>query len=253
MAHQDRPFLMEVTLLRDKVTSWEEHPFNLSVVRNLDSISFHRNVTFFIGENGTGKSTFLEAIAVGLGFNPEGGSRNFRFSTRASHSPLFQYLRLSRSARRMRDGFFFRAESYFNVATEIEKLDAEPAFGPPIITYFGGRPLHEQSHGESFLALFGNRLGGEGLYIIDEPEAALSPTRQLSLLVMVHDLVKQGTQFIIATDSPILMAYPDARIYLLLEDQIKEVAYTDTDHYRTTKSFLNDHRAMLKRLIDDEV
>jgi predicted ATPase len=250
--HHDRPFLMEVALRRDKVSSWNEYPFSLPVVRNLDTLALHRGVTFFIGENGTGKSTLLEAIAIGLGFNPEGGSRNFRFSTRTSHSQLFQFLRLSRSARRVRDGFFFRAESYFNVATEIDTLDAEQSFSPPIINSYGGRSLHEQSHGESFLALFGNRLAGEGLYIVDEPEAALSPTRQLSLLVMLHDLVKQGTQFIIATHSPILMAYPGARIYLLLEDKIKQIEYINTDHYSVTRTFLNDHRAVLRRLLGDD-
>jgi predicted ATPase len=187
-----------------------------------------------------------------MGFNPEGGSRNFRFSTRASHSELFRYLRLSRSARRMRDGFFFRAESYFNVATEIEHLDAEPAFSPPIISYFGNRSLHEQSHGESFLALFRNRLSGDGFYIVDEPEAALSPSRQLTLLVMLHALVKRGAQFIIATHSPIIMAYPRSRIVLLLNDSIKEVEYTETDHYLTTKSFINDHVNMLKRLLEED-
>jgi predicted ATPase len=243
---------MEIALLREKVASWEEYPFTLPVVRNLQSLTFHRGVTFIIGENGTGKSTLLESLAMGMGFNPEGGSRNFRFSTRVSHSELHRCLRLSRSARRMRDGFFFRAESYFNVATEIEKLDAEPSFGPPIISYFGNKSLHEQSHGESFLALFGNRLGGNGLYIVDEPEGALSPSRQLSLLVMLHDLVKQGSQFIIATHSPIIMAYPQARIYLLLENAIEEVPYTKTDHYLTAKSFLNDHETLLRRLLGND-
>jgi predicted ATPase len=247
--HRDRPFLMEVSLRREEIASWEEYPFRLPVVRNLGTLELHRNVTFIVGENGTGKSTLLEAIAVGLGFNPEGGSRSFRFATRASHSDLHRYLRLSRSARRVRDGFFLRAESYFNVATEIEKLDAEPSFGPPIISYFGGRSLHEQSHGESFLALFGNRLGGDGLYLFDEPEAALSPSRQLSLLVMLDGLVQRGTQFIIATHSPILMAYPKARIYLLQEDRIETVAYTETEHYVLTRTFLNDHVGMLKRLL----
>ena len=144
------------------------------------------SVTFFVGENGTGKSTLLEALAVGMGFNPEGGSKNFRFSTRATHSPLHGAMRLSRSARRQRDGYFFRAESYYNVATEIDELDEEPSFGPPLKDSYGGRSLHEQSHGESFLALFANRLRSDGLYIVDEPEAALSPTRQLSLLAMIH-------------------------------------------------------------------
>jgi predicted ATPase len=252
-SNHDRPFLMDVTLLREKVSSWNEYPFNLPVVKNLETLSLNRNVTFIIGENGTGKSTLLEAIATGMGFNPEGGSRNFRFSTRASHSELFRYLRLSRSTRRMRDGFFFRAESYFNVATEIERLDAEPAFGPPIISYFGNHSLHEQSHGESFLALFRNRLGGDGLYIVDEPEAALSPNRQLTLLVILHDLVKRGAQFMIATHSPIIMAYPRSRIVLLLNDSIEEVQYTETDHYLTTKSFVNDHVNMLKRLLEEDV
>ena len=150
---RDQPFLVEVRLLRDKVPSWDQYPFDLPVTRSLETIAFHPRVTFFIGENGTGKSTLLEAMAVGLRFNPEGGSRNFRFSTRASHSQLDRFLRLSRSARRMRDGFFFRAESYYNLATEIEKLDAEEAAGPPIIGAYGGRSLHEQSHGQSFLAL----------------------------------------------------------------------------------------------------
>jgi len=191
-------------------------------------------------------------MPVGLRLNPEGGSRNFRFSTRASHSQLDRFLRLSRSARRMRDGFFFRAESYYNLATEIEKLDAEEAAGPPIIGAYGGRSLHEQSHGQSFLALFSHRLRGDGLYLVDEPEAALSPNRQLALLSIIHDLVGKGSQFIIATHSPLIMAYPNAWIYLLLDDKIERVEYTDTEHFALTRAFLNDHRRMLRRLLDDE-
>ena len=249
---RDQPFLVEVRLLRDKVPSCDQYPFDLPVTRSLETIAFHPRVTFFIGENGTGKSTLLEAMAVGLRFNPEGGSRNFRFSTRASHSQLDRFLRLSRSARRMRDGFFFRAESYYNLATEIEKLDAEEAAGPPIIGAYGGRSLHEQSHGQSFLALFSHRLRGDGLYLVDEPEAALSPNRQLALLSIIHDLVGKGSQFIIATHSPLIMAYPNAWIYLLLDDKIERVEYTDTEHFALTRAFLNDHRRMLRRLLDDE-
>jgi len=249
---RDQPFLVEVRLLRDKVPSWDQYPFDLPVTRSLETIAFHPRVTFFIGENGTGKSTLLEAMAVGLRFNPEGGSRNFRFSTRASHSQLDRFLRLSRSARRMRDGFFFRAESYYNLATEIEKLDAEEAAGPPIIGAYGGRSLHEQSHGQSFLALFSHRLRGDGLYLVDEPEAALSPNRQLALLSIIHDLVGKGSQFIIATHSPLIMVYPNAWIYLLLDDKIERVEYTDTEHFALTRAFLNDHRRMLRRLLDDE-
>ena len=151
----------------------------------------------------------------------------------------------------MRDGFFFRAESYFNVATEIERLDSEPASGPRIIASYGGRSLHDQSHGESFLALFANRLRGDGLYLVDEPEAALSPTRQLSLLSLIHALVLKGSQFIIATHSPILMAYPRSRIYLLTEKKVEEVEYTSTEHFNLTRAFVNDHQTILRRLLGE--
>jgi predicted ATPase len=249
--HKNRPFLVEVRLLRDKVRSWDEYPFTLPAVRYLESIQFHPSVTFLVGENGTGKSTLLEGIAVVLGFNPEGGSRSFRFSTRASHSTLHQFIRPSRSARRIRDGFFFRAESYFNLGTEIERLDADPTAGPPIIGAYGGKSLHEQSHGESFLALFSNRLRSDGLYIVDEPEAALSPTRQLTLLLVLHQLVQRGAQFIVATHSPIIMAYPHARIYVLREDGIEQTEYTDTEHFAVSRSFLMNHRGRLRQLLGE--
>jgi len=177
-----RNFLTRATLRRDKVTSFTDFPFSIPAIGGLDVLEFDRPVTFFVGENGAGKSTLLEAFAIGMGLNAEGGSRNFRFATRESHSGLSNCLRLARSVRRIRDSFFLRAESYFNVATEIEMLDREGG-GPRIIDAYGGKSLHEQSHGESFFALFLNRLRGNGLYFFDEPEAALSPTRQLSLLV----------------------------------------------------------------------
>jgi len=205
-----RNFLVRATLRREKVTSFTDYPFSIPAIGGLDTIEFDHPVTFFVGENGSGKSTLLEAIAIGMGLNPEGGSRNFRFATRVSHSRLSDFLRLARSVRRMRDSYFLRAESYFNVATEIEALDREEGPGPPIINSYGGKSLHEQSHGESFFSLFMNRLHGNGLYFFDEPEAALSPTRQLSFLSRLHDLVKAGSQFLIATHSPILLAYPDA-------------------------------------------
>ena len=205
----DRGFLLHATLLRDRVPSFDAYPFNLPAVRTLETLPLHRAVTFIVGENGSGKSTLLEALAVAAGFNAEGGSRNFNFHTRASHSELHRYLRLARSQKRPRTGFFLRAESYFNVATEIERLDA---IDPGLLQAYGGKSLHEQSHGESFIALMKNRFTGHGLYFLDEPEAALSPTRQMAALVRIHDLVREGAQFIIATHSPILMAYPDATI-----------------------------------------
>jgi predicted ATPase len=249
-AWQSRNFLIGMRLLRDQVRSFAEYPFSIPAIGSLDELTFEQPATFFIGENGSGKSTLLEAIAVAFGLNPEGGSRNFNFATRASHSDLNKYLRLVRSPRRVRDRYFLRAESYFNVATEIEALDREPAAAPRIIDSYGGKSLHEQSHGESFFALFMNRLRGDGLYIFDEPEAALSPSRQLSFLARMHELVGEGSQFLIATHSPILMAYPRAAIYLMADGPPRLVAYRDTEHFTVTRSFLNRTERMLDILLD---
>jgi len=244
-----RNFLVRATLRREKVTSFADFPFSIPAIGELDTIEFDRPVTFFVGENGSGKSTLLEAMAIGMGLNAEGGSRNFRFATRESHSNLSDFLRLARSARRVRDSYFLRAESYFNVATEIEALDREGG-GPPIIDAYGGKSLHEQSHGESFFSLFMNRLRGNGLYFFDEPEAALSPTRQLSFLSRLHDLVKDGSQFLIATHSPILLAYPDAAIHVLDGGPPQRIEYRDTEHYGVTRTFLNDTERMLDILLE---
>lgn len=175
-------YISRISLKRESVASFDDYPFSLPAVRGLDVIVPHPKVTFFIGENGSGKSTLLEAIAVLMGFNPEGGTRNFNFGTRASHSSLSDYLRIAKGITRPKDGFFLRAESFFNVATEIERLDDEPACSPPVINSYGGHSLHEQSHGESFMALLLNRFGGKGLYLLDEPEAALSPGRQTAAM-----------------------------------------------------------------------
>ena len=231
-------FAGRVTLLRDKVASFDRYPFSLPAIRTFESIELHPRMTFLVGENGSGKSTLLEALAVSLGFNPEGGSRNFNFSTRASHSELHEYLRIAKGIRRPRDGFFLRAESWFNLGTEIEHLDAIPRAGPPIIDSYGGRSLHEQSHGESFMALLKKRFHGNGLYLLDEPEAALSPTRQIEALQRFHELVQQDSQFVIATHSPILMAYPDALILQCTPSGIRPVRYEDTEHFRVTRDFL---------------
>jgi predicted ATPase len=241
---------MEV--LRERITEPERFPFSLPAVRGLTILPFHPQVTFLVGENGAGKSTLLEAIAVAYGLNAEGGSANFTFATRATHSPLGECIRLAKALTRPRDSYFLRAESFYNVATEIERLDQGPDDGPPIIDAYGGRSLHEQSHGESFFALFKNRFGGNGLYLLDEPEAALSPTRQVEFLVLMHDFVSQGSQFVIATHSPIIMAYPEARIHLLDRQGIRDVAYTDTEHYQVTRRFLSDPRRSLEALLGDE-
>ena len=245
------PYIREVQLKRDQVPSFAPYPFALDAVRHWSRLELHPKVTYFIGENGSGKSTLLEAIAVSWGFNAEGGTKNFNFATRRSHSPLHDYLRLVKGVRRPQDGFFLRAESFFNVATEIEVLDKEGR-GPLVIDSYGGLCLHEQSHGESFLALMTHRFGGRGLYILDEPEAALSPQRQLAVLARIHDLVQDDSQFIIATHSPIIMAYPDARIHLLDRQGIRDVAYTDTEHYRVTRRFLSDPRRSIETLLGDE-
>ncbi len=244
-------YLIELQLLREKISSFDEYPFSLPAIRHLHSLTFHPLVTLFVGENATGKSTLLEAIAVAFGLNPEGGTRNFAFVTRASHSSLHKYVRLVKGVRRPRDSFFLRAESLFNLGTEIERLDSEPEGGPPIIDSYGGRSLHEQSHGESFYSLFMNRFGGGGVYILDEPEAALSPMRQMGLLSIIHDLLSRDSQFVIATHSPILMAYPEAWIYELTEEGITKVNYTDTEHYTITKEFLNNPQKMLNILLGE--
>ena len=248
----DEQYLIEVMLRRDDVESFDKYPFCLNAVRQLDSLRLHPSVTFLVGENGAGKSTLLEAIAVAWGFNPEGGTRNFSFSTRSSHSDLHDFLRLSKGITRPRDGYFLRAESFFNVATEIEILDKEPG-GPPLIDAYGGISLHEQSHGESFWSLVMNRFKGRGLYILDEPEAALSPNRQMALLSRIHELVKDSSQFIIATHSPIILAYPDATIFQLKDDGLKSVQYEETEHYLVTKDFLNNYRTMINILLEDNI
>lgn len=227
---------------------------SLPVVQHLkeNALAFSAPVTFLVGENGTGKSTLTEALAVAMGFNPEGGTKNFCFSTADSHSDLYRYLRVAKGYIRPRDGFFLRAESFFNVATNIEELDKQPTTSPFIIDSYGGLSLHKQSHGESFMALVQNRFGGNGLYLLDEPEAALSPMRLMELLCHIQRLVKNNSQFIISTHSPILMAFPGAEVFELSEEGMKHVSYKDTEHFLVTKQFLNDPDRMLRYLLQEE-
>lgn len=251
-AFEAKHYLMSAQILWDRVENRDAYPFSLPAISKIEEIEFHPEVTFFVGENGSGKSTLIEALAVAWGFNAEGGSKNFNFRTFESHSALANLIRLARSAKRAKDGFFLRAESYFNVATSIEEMDAIPApWSPPVINSFGGKSLHKQSHGESFFALIENRFKGNGLYILDEPEAALSPSRQMSMIVRMHDLIKLNSQFIIATHSPILMAYPDAWIYQVSPRGLERVAYEDTEHYEITRNFLNRHKSMVAQLLGE--
>ncbi len=245
-----RGFVWSLRLERATVGSFDHYPFSIAAIRELEVLELDPKVTFLVGENGSGKSTLIEAIAVAAGFNAEGGTKNFAFATRRSESELCRHLRLVRSPRRPRDGFFLRAESYFNVATEIERLDEDPFGGPPIIDSFGGVSLHEQSHGESFLALVRHRFRGSGFYVLDEPEAALSPNRQLALLALMYDLVeRRGSQFLIATHSPILMAYPGATIFQLsATGGIQRVDYEETDHFLITRDFLSNRESYFKHL-----
>ena len=227
----------------------------LPIVRHLermDELKFHEKATFFVGENGSGKSTLLEAIAVKFGFNAEGGSLNFTFSTNETHSGLFDHIRLIRSFERPDDGFFLRAESFYNAATYIDRLDEMSAASPKIIESYGGKSLHKQSHGESFFSLVVNRFEGNVLYILDEPEAALSPMRQMSLLTLIHDLANKNSQFIIATHSPILLAYPDALIYEFNENSIAETKYEETEKYTITRRFIENPQRMMRYLFGCE-
>lgn len=236
--------LRHIELLRDTVPDWNRYPFNIPAISHLHRIEFDPRVTFFVGENGSGKSTLVEAVAIKAGFNPEGGTKNFTTKLRPSESELDKHLRIARGTRREKSGFFLRAETMFNVSTEAEQYRD-----------YDWDPLHEKSHGEAFLWVVMNRFRKEGLYILDEPEAALSPQRQLTLLARMHELVGQHCQFIVSTHSPILMAFPGARIFSLRTKGIEKVAYEDTEHFMVTKAFLQNPDRMLRQILandDDE-
>lgn len=232
-----RAFLLHIELQRDEVASWNEHPFDVPAIRSLNRLDLSAPVTFLVGENGSGKSTLIEAIAQTAGFGGAGGTKNFRPTHRESESCLPKYLRLARGARRESGGFFLRAETMFNVSTEAEQfLD------------YGWTNLHEMSHGEAFLWVAKHKFKDGGLFILDEPEAALSPQRQLALMLRIRQLLNAGSQFVISTHSPILLAYPGAVIYHLSEEGVHRVRYEDTEHYAVTRAFLQDPAARLATL-----
>jgi predicted ATPase len=236
------PFLRRIALLPDKVDPGR-YPFNIDAFRNGLDLELRSNVTFFVGENGSGKSTLLEAVAKCCGFSLQGGGRDHQVQTGDEADDLASALRLSWLPKAT-DGFFMRAESFYNFATYIDQVST--------LQRYGGRPLHQQSHGESFLALFVNRFG-RGIYILDEPEAALSPQRQLAFLKVIHDLESGGeAQFLIASHSPILLAYPKATLLSLDGGPIREVLYADTEHYKLTKQFLDSPERFLKHLFDED-
>lgn len=214
----------------------------IETIRSMDTLEFQKPIVFFVGENGSGKSTLLEAIAVAYGFNPEGGTKNYSFSTYDSHSPLHKALRVTKSYRKAGWGYFLRAESFYNVATKEEEY-ADPLH--PSEKY------HQKSHGESFLALVQNQLRPGGLYIFDEPEAALSPQRQLTLMMEIYACAKGDSQFIIATHSPILLGIPDAQILSFDDGEVRSCEYEDTESYKVTELFINNREALLKRMLSE--
>ena len=244
MSIASKPYLFSAAFRTDIDIDFDSYPFNIPAVRDLEQIKFHPNVTFFVGENGAGKSTVLEALAVALGYGAEGGTRNVQFKTTESTSSLHAAIRLSRDTRFPDDGYFLRAESFFNVATYMDEVG--------YLRGYGGKSLHARSHGEAFMALLVHKFRDRGLYLLDEPEAALSPNRQMAALVAIDQLVRTGSQFIIATHSPILLSYPRAKILLFDGEGISETQYEDTEHFAVTRDFLNHYPRRLQQLLADD-
>jgi predicted ATPase len=239
MSFAAKPYLRSVTIDPAAQVDADEYPFVIPAVRELGVLEPHPDVTFFVGENGAGKSTVLEAIAVALGMPAEGGTRNV-LREQQEVSPLHSYLKLVKGFKRPRFAYFLRAESLFNVFTYLDSLEGNP-----------NPSLHLRSHGEAFMDVL-QGLDGDGIYLLDEPEAALSPNRQLAALTVIDRLVKQGAQFIIATHSPILLAYPRSKILLFDECGISHVDYEDTEHYAVTRDFLNHYPRRLQQLLDED-
>ena len=235
-----KPLQIQYIVLKEEFKKYpKNYPFNVPLIKKFKKLTFNMPVTFIIGENGTGKSTLLEAIAISFGFNAEGGTKNFNFKTKETHSEFYEYLRIGKSYNIAKEGFFLRAESFYNVASYIDELGLQRSYG--------GKSLHRQSHGESLLSLLGSR-NGNGLYILDEPESALSPMKLLNLLVIIDDLVKNNSQFIISTHSPILMAYPKAEIYEVYDGKLFLTEYHKTNHYAITKYFMQNYKKMINDL-----
>lgn len=226
------------------------YPFSIPALHDLTELELDPRVTFLVGDNGSGKSTLVEAIAIAAKLNPEGGSRFMRLATHDSQSTLHRRMRLVKGTRRIRDGYFLRAESFFNVATRLEEMTKEPGGAGALVPY-GGKSLHAQSHGESFISLITNRFGGDSFFVLDEPEAALSLRGVLALMRRMHDLVAEGSQFVISTHSPVLLGYPGATIYSLSDAGIAKVRYEESEVFELTRSFLDDRDQFLRHLFED--
>jgi len=249
--------LKTIRILRERVENWDAYPFSVSAIRSFEELNVRSRICLFAGENGTGKSTLLEAIAAHYGFGREGGNRNFRNdSTSSNHSvdSLVRALRLSFD-RRTGAGYFLRAESFFNTVSHMDKLDEEFSYAPPISAYYGGRSLHTRSHGETFFMLLDLKFRRNGLFLLDEPEAALSPQRQLSFLVLIHDVLQKykDAQFIISTHSPIILGYPDAQILSFDNGRVHEVDYENTTSLQVVRQFVNDRENFLEELLKEDL
>lgn len=242
-------YLREITIRWDRIPDTGRYPFSIPALRDLKTISLRGHVTCFVGENGSGKSTVLEAIAYQCGFNTAGGSRDEYFGLHKSGTALGDYISLSWLPKVMK-GFFLRAETFYQFATHLDQLTSE---GAGILSRFGGRSLHDQSHGEAFLSLFVHHFGDapRAIYLLDEPEAALSPARQLAFLRVMHDL-RDRAQFIIATHSPILLGYPGAQILSFDTSPAAEISYEETEHFQVTQQFLNRREVVLGELFQED-
>lgn len=237
-----KPFLRSIELKPG--FDADSYPFSIPAIGALDEFEFHEDITFFVGENGSGKSTMLEGIALAMGFGAQGGTKNVLLEDAGGNSGLHEYIKAIKSFAHPKDNYFLRAESFYNVASYMDEVG--------YLQSYGGKSLHLQSHGESFMATLINKFKGNGLYILDEPEAALSPSRQMAALLRIHQLIKRNSQFIIATHSPILMAYPSAKIVLFDQTGLHEIKYEQTEHYAITRDFLNNHEARMRNLFSDD-